>query len=256
MAQQVVTEEYQSASAVNPASNHNVAGVATLTPARDTRLGVWITNGTPNSFCWISLQGGSPEKYQGFNVTPNTPFYTNLYLGEISARAGINPVALSNAVVEYNGDFNTILLHLTTYQPHGIPLLVEDTANTYNPPVTNEVRVYGTQRKALDLSAPVYQVISDTELLIGAFAFTTISANDNGNGTWTIESNIPHRFDSDGQSYYISNGSEYAITSVIDETHYTITGGSAVTGTIWPAPGFVSGWAQDQQPVRIGIMEI
>jgi len=251
-------EEYQSTTAVNPASNHNVAGVATLAPARDARLGVWISNGTPNSFCWISLFGDAPAKYAGFNVTPATPFFTNLYLGPVSAVAGINPLPLSAASVGYVSDFglSSNYLTLTFSQAHNIPMLVEDLSDVYAAPITNTVRVYGTQRGAFEITAPIYAVPDQYSLIIGAFAFTTISANDNGDGTWTIESDIPHRFDNDGQSYFIGNGSEYNILTVIDETHYTITGGSAITGTIWPAPGFVSGWAQDQQPVRIGIMEI
>lgn len=250
-----IVEDYQSASAQRPAESYAfTSGAVTLASARDNRLGIWISNGTPNSYCWIGLGGGS-MKYGGFNVTPSTPFYTNLYIGQISANVGMNSLPLANAEVLYNGEFDTILLYLTFDQAHNISKLREDAQDPEGPPSPNEVRVFGSN-SAFNINAAVYAVPDQYTLIMGAFAFTTVSSTDNNDGTWTIESDIPHRFGNDGDAYFIYNGGEFNITNIIDETHYTITGVSPITGTIWPAPTFVSGWAQDQQFVRIGVMEI
>ena len=254
-----IVEEYQSATAQRGGSLYALSGTGILANPRDSRLGIWISNPTPNSFCWLNFSGGA-AKYQGINVAPGTTFFTNLYLGEISANAGINPLPLANASVGYvsNSDYalHSVYLTLTFSQSHEIPQLIEDPENPEGTPITNEVRVYGTERGAFNIQAPIVAVPDQYTIIMGAFAFITVSAVDNHDGTWTIESNIPHRFDNDGQTYYIFNGDEFNIDTIIDETHYTITSGSAVTGTIWPAPGFVSGWAQNSQKVMLGITEI
>jgi len=256
-----IVEDYQSRTASVPADGFVVSSnqSAVITNNPDSRLGVWVSNATPNSYCWLRLDGqGDAVKYQGIYVAPGTTFFTNLYLGGISANAGINPLPLSNAevlhVTDYGLDGN--YLQLTFEYPHNIPRLVESPGDPEGTPITNEVRVYGTERGAFNIQAPIYSVPDQYTIIMRAFYFITLGAVDNEDGTWTIQSNFPHRFDNDGQSYFISNGSEYNIDTSIDPTHYTITSGSPITGTIWPAPGFVSGWAQDAQPVRLGVVEI
>ena len=257
-----IIEEYQSAEAQLPAGGYALIGgqEASIAEARDSRLGIWISNGTPNSYCWIALSDtiGASAKYTGINVPYGSTFYTDRYLGGVRATAGINPVPLSNAQVQFVSDYglNTMYLVLTTPYAHNIPAVREETGSPYNPPVTNEVRVYGTQRGAFEIGTPIYAVPDEYTLVVGAFAFNTVSAVDNGNGTFTMESDAPHRFDNDGQTYYIFNGGQFNITHIIDDHHYTITGSQPITGVIYPAPGFVHGWVQDSQPVSIGITEI